>query len=267
MNEDYKPPRSARVPGWLKPIVIAFGMFSRIPMPFVEWDGDSNALALVGFPLVGVVIGACATLWIWACAKLGASDIFRAAGLLIIPYCVAGGVHLDGFADTSDAIASHQPKARKLEIMKDSRVGAFAVIMLCLYLISQFAILCEIHFTGRQAFVIAMIPILTRILSAFTCVTFKSARDDGLMNAFASRAKTDAMRIMFAAWFALTACCAMALDWRTGGAVVAASLLSLLYYRRISYKEFGGVTGDLAGWFLQVTGWVCLLAVVIVQWM
>ena len=50
-----------------------------------------------------------------------------------IPILITGGFHVDGFLDTCDALHSYQPRERKLEILKDSHIGAFAVIMLALY--------------------------------------------------------------------------------------------------------------------------------------
>ncbi|MDR1262909.1 MAG: adenosylcobinamide-GDP ribazoletransferase [Oscillospiraceae bacterium] len=258
--------RAVNIPNPLKPIVIVLGMYSRIPMPLVEWGQDSMAYALAGFPLVGVVIGAALWIWMRVCSRLGVGSPLQAAGMMLIHTAIAGGIHLDGFCDVSDALASHQPAAQKLEIMKDSRVGAFAVISLCLYMLTKFALLSEMAFTPDQVMTIAAAPTLSRALTGFAAVTFKNARGDGVLAAFASKANTNAVRTVCAAWFAASAALMIIARPSAGVIVVIAALASFAYYRYMSYKQFGGITGDLSGWFLQVCEWACLAAVVASQW-
>ncbi|MDR1599758.1 MAG: adenosylcobinamide-GDP ribazoletransferase [Oscillospiraceae bacterium] len=260
------PPKPIRIPKPLRAIVVAFGMYSRVPMPYLAWGPDSMAYALCGFPLVGAVVGAAVTLWAALCGALAIGATLRAAGILAIPVVVAGGIHLDGFCDVSDALSSHQPRERKLEIMKDSHVGAFAVITLCLYLLTEFAMLCEINFTFARTLTIAAIPVMTRALSAFAAVTLKNARDDGVLVTFTSAARPNAARLVSLAWFAAAAILMIICEPLTGVMVVLTALLSLAYYRWLSYKQFGGITGDLAGWFLQVCEWACLAATLAAQW-
>ncbi|MDR2658111.1 MAG: adenosylcobinamide-GDP ribazoletransferase [Oscillospiraceae bacterium] len=258
--------REVNIPKHLKPIVIAFGMYSRIPMPSVEWGADSMAYALAGFPLVGVVIGAALWVWMRICSRLGVGALLQSAGMMLIHIAIAGGIHLDGFCDVSDALASHQPAARKLEIMKDSRVGAFAVISLCLYMLTEFAVLSEMAFTPDQVMTIAAVPALSRALTGFAAVTFKNARGDGVLAAFVSSANTNAVRAACAAWFAVSVALMIIARPSAGVVVTIASLASFVYYRYMAYKQFGGITGDLSGWFLQVCEWVCLVAVAASQW-
>lgn len=86
------------------------------------------------FPVVGVIIGALVfgagqlILRYTECGKL-----FFAAVMTMIPVAVTGGIHLDGFADTIDAVSSYKDREKKLEILKDPHTGAFAVIGLCAY--------------------------------------------------------------------------------------------------------------------------------------
>ena len=89
--------------------------------------------------------------------------LMRAAGFVLIPVLVTGGIHLDGYLDTVDALSSWQPKERKLEILKDSHAGAFAVIMGCAYFILALGVLSE---TEDQALPVLGIGfVLSRALS------------------------------------------------------------------------------------------------------
>ena len=102
-------------------------MFSALPMPQFDWNEKNMRYALCAFPLVGVVCGA---LWC-ICGVLPLPAAARAAGFCLVPVWVTGGIHLDGYADTCDALSSYGDTAKKLEILKDPHCGAFAVIRLC----------------------------------------------------------------------------------------------------------------------------------------
>ena len=112
----------------MKSLFIALAMYSKLPAPGVEWDKKSLSWALCWFPVIGVVIGALLYGWFLLCAALGIGPFLRGAVSLLIPIAVSGAIHLDGFCDTSDALGSHQDRARKLELLKDSHTGSFASI-------------------------------------------------------------------------------------------------------------------------------------------
>ena len=90
-------------------------MFSALPMPQFDWNEKNMRYALCAFPLVGVVCGA---LWC-VCGVLPLPVAARAAGFCLVPVWVTGGIHLDGYADTCDALSSYGDTAKKLEILKD----------------------------------------------------------------------------------------------------------------------------------------------------
>ena len=112
----------------IRSMFIAFSTYSRIPVPQVEWSDENRKYTMCFFPLIGAVIGLLLWGWLWLCAALAIGPVLRGAVGALIPLLVTGGIHMDGFMDTSDAMASWQTKERRLEILKDSHVGAFAVI-------------------------------------------------------------------------------------------------------------------------------------------
>lgn len=88
---------------------------------------------------------------------------------------------MDGFCDTCDALASHQDRARKLEILKDSRVGAFAVLGCVSYLLLQYALWCQPGWEKEDLWVLALVPVLSRAMSGYGALTQPGARADGLL--------------------------------------------------------------------------------------
>ena len=104
-------------------VIVAFSMFSAIPMPQTEWTNKSMRYALCAFPLIGAVIGALVCLWRFVCLRMEFSEWILAAGICVLPILVTGGIHLDGFCDTADALASHQDTEKKSTDFKGSAYG------------------------------------------------------------------------------------------------------------------------------------------------
>lgn len=243
----------------LRSLAIAFAMYSRIPAPHVKWEKDSMSLALCFFPLVGAVIGALMCVWCALAGLLGLGEVLRAAGLLLIPVGISGGMHLDGFIDVSDALGSHQPRERKLEILKDSRTGAFALISLVCYMILFFAAWCAYVPDPRTMAALAIVPVLSRSLSALAAMYFKNARGSGLLAAFTDAAQKTASRIVSFIWTAASVAAMCVLSPVVGAASAVGAGVMFLVYRVTAYRQFGGTTGDLAGWFTQLCELVCVL--------
>ncbi|MDE6635174.1 MAG: adenosylcobinamide-GDP ribazoletransferase, partial [Lachnospiraceae bacterium] len=117
----------------LKSVVIAFSIYSKIPVPQFEWKEEDMKYMLCFFPWIGAVVGGCLYLWHWLCVRFSVRELCYVVIGVVIPLTITGGFHVDGFMDTMDAFHSYQPKDRKLEILKDSHIGAFSVIMLAAY--------------------------------------------------------------------------------------------------------------------------------------
>ncbi len=236
---------------WLESFVIAFSMYSRIPMPQMAWTDAGMKYAMCFFPLVGAVIGAVMWGFSWLAWSLPLGEISRSCLGTVIPLLITGGIHMDGFLDTVDALSSCQPRERKLEILKDPHTGAFAIIGCGVYLLLYLAVFSEL---GAKAFPAASgIYVLTRSLSGWSVVSLPKARKDGLAASFSQHAQTRAVQaalgicgVIAALWIVLFA------GGLVGAVMLLAAIACMFWYCHMVKKEFGGVTGDLAGWFLQV---------------
>ena len=244
----------------IRSLCIAFSTYSRIPMPQVEWSEENRKYSMCFFPLIGAVIGLLTWGWLWLCGVLAVGPMLKGAVGALLPILVTGGIHMDGFMDTSDALASWQSRERRLEILKDSHVGAFAVLGCAGYLLLHAAVLSEA--TAASGALLCCVFVLSRALSAWAMAAFKSARPSGMLDAFAQAAHRRLVTVSCAVYAVL--CVAVWAIW--GGwlalACLLAAALCVWNYRHMAYKQFGGVTGDLAGWFLQVTE-LALAAVIV----
>ena len=229
--------------------LLAFAMYSRVPMPGPDWEKEKMKYVMVFLPVVGAVVGA--VFWGFGalCAYLSLPGLFRAAGLTAIPLVVTGGIHMDGFLDTADALASCQDRERKLEILKDSRTGAFAVIKGGLYLVCSLGVWSALP--ERLLPVAAVGFVFSRALAGMSTVIFRNARGTGLLATFTTAAEKRITRAALGVWILLSGGAMILIDPLSGCIAAAFGAAAFLYYRLKSYKEFGGITGDLAGWFIQ----------------
>lgn len=237
--------------GVLKAICIAVTTYSILPVPQFEWTGENMRYSLCAFPTVGLIIGGAELLWCWICMLVGIGHTFFAVVAAAIPLILSGGIHMDGFCDTVDALASRQTRERKLEILKDSHTGAFAIIYAAIYILVSFGAYTEL-FEIRVVATIAIGFVLSRSLCVLSTLLTSNARNGGMLAAFTGRmARRVAWGITLAFLFAAVLGMA-SLNWLA--AVVCAVLCTgwLFLYRAMALRQFGGVTGDTSGFFLQI---------------
>ena len=229
---------------------IAFSMYSRIPVPGSEWTKEHMKYTLCFFPAVGVIVGLLVICWSDFSRFLDFGMPARTAGLTLIPVIVTGGIHMDGFMDTADALGSFRGREKKLLILKDPHCGAFAVLSCVCYFLAYGGAVSEI---GRgNLLILAWGFVLSRALSAFSIASFPMAKETGLAAAFSGAAHKKAVRGVSAVTAAGSAAVMCFLDPAAGLLCIGGAVLSFVWYYRISMKQFGGITGDLAGWFLQI---------------
>ena len=179
-------------------VIVAFSMFSAIPMPQTEWTNKSMRYALCAFPLIGAVIGALVCLWRFVCLRMEFSEWILAAGICVLPVLVTGGIHLDGFCDTADALASHQDTEKKLQILKDPHMGAFAAIWLGCYFIAQLALAVTAAQMQADLTALAFGYCISRSLSGLAVASFPLAKNSGLAYTFAEYADKKKVRTFLA---------------------------------------------------------------------
>lgn len=244
----------------LQSLIIAFAMYSKIPMPRVECNKKNMNYCMTFFPLVGVVIGACQLAVCYVMDRFGFGKIMTAALLTVTPILISGGIHMDGFLDTIDAKSSWRPQEERLTILKDPHAGAFAIIYGIVYLLVTFGLYTEI--VGEELSVLAVGYVFERVLSGLSLVTFKKARKDGMAASVADASKRN-VKWMLAAEAVLCVAAALYLNPVYGALILLTGVLCFVNYRHMAYQYFGGITGDLAGYFLQTCELMMLLVLVL----
>lgn len=221
-------------------VATALALLTRIP---VRAGFSRTAEATWAFPLaglaVGLIAGAVATIAGWLTLGAGMTAGFTLVALVI----VTGAMHEDGLADCADGFWGGFEKARRLEIMRDSRIGAYGTLALILSLLLRFTALSTLAHEDVIVTTVIASAMLSRAPLPYLMALMPPARGDGL-SVRTGRPPRDAA--------SLGAVVAFMLSWIVVGfvpTVLAASAVTATAFvsARIASRKIGGQTGDVLG--------------------
>lgn len=234
-------------------LLSGFGLLSRLPMPQTTRHRPD---ALWTWPLVGVVLAGLALLPGTVLDALGAPVGAAAAITLGLSILLTGAMHEDGLADSADGLFGGWTRERRLEIMKDSRIGTYGTLALTVTLLMTWSLLTELYEAG-QAYSVLAVAALSRAPMAVTMVTLTNARGGGLSAGFGNPSR---------AAVGVCCVCAMLIAWVIMGnifvvlAMLAATLFATIAVAALAQKRIGGQTGDILGATQQMAFVSALLA-------
>ena len=227
----------------------AIGFFTRLPVP-CSVSGSAAGLrdAARYLPAVGLLVGGiAATTWFVAAQfwpPMLAILLSMAATLH-----ATGAFHEDGLADTADGLGGGWEKTRILEIMKDSRIGSYGVVALCLVLAGKFLALSALDAALLPAALLAGHAV-SRFAATCLLATMDYARDDATSRAAPVATRLSGAALAMAGGCALTGC--LGLPWPQVLAGAAACALATLWLAAKFRRWLGGYTGDCLGAVQQV---------------
>ncbi|MBE0453772.1 MAG: adenosylcobinamide-GDP ribazoletransferase [Roseovarius sp.] len=223
-------------------LALALGLLTRLPVPVR--DTARGARAAWAWPLAGAVLGGLAALVGWAALALGLPA--PVAGLLALGALVmtSGALHEDGLADTADGIWGGWTRERRLEIMRDSRIGSYGVIALTLSLALRGVALTYLFEAGPGAAAAAIVTsaMLSRAAMAGAMAALPHARKSGLAQA---QGRPPAATVGLAAGLAMGG--AVLLCGASGLVAAGAAALVAAVIARLARVKIGGQTGDVLG--------------------
>ncbi len=233
----------------LKSLVVAFSMYSALPMPRVRWDEKTLQYAIWFLPVVGLVPAGLLGGLFLLCIRWGVSPALFGSLAVLLPLLITGGIHLDGFCDSCDALASHSSREEKLRILKDPWAGAFAMIWLCALLLLQFGAWQQLYHTPRFLVAACMGWVFSRCLAAGAVARLPKARAEGLAAVFAASVAPRGLLLPVILAAGAAAVTGWSCGW--GGLIIPLSAGAFYgWFRRMALAQFGGITGDLAGFFI-----------------
>jgi adenosylcobinamide-GDP ribazoletransferase len=248
----------------MKKILIAFQFLTIIPVRVNEDISEKEiSQSAVYFPVAGAFQGLSAV-----CTALLSVNFFSpeiTSGLVLLTFIVInGGFHLDGLADTFDALAiksSGDPAAdrdKKLGIMKDSTTGAIGVIAIVMAILLKFLFLADILSSSPASacyVFLFLMPVFSKWVMISMMYHGKSARQDGLGKMFIDNITL--VKVAFASLLLIFFCVAADLLYLrklfgSSAIILYLLLIAVLYIfsflsTKFFEKRFGGLTGDTFG--------------------
>ncbi|MGO4674705.1 adenosylcobinamide-GDP ribazoletransferase [Bosea sp. 2YAB26] len=243
-------------PGWLIATAICIRFYSRLPVP--RLPGEDSAHGLPDFrlvpravPLAALVIALPATLVLLAAGAAGISPPLAAALAVTVAALTTGAFHEDGLADTADGLFGGHTPERRLEIMKDSRVGTFGAMALGLSLLLRVTALAAIlQALGSLAAAAALLIAApwSRATALYLLATEPPARSSGASAAVGQpTAATAWTALALSVAFAVAGTLATGLPGTGLALGLALSVLVLAGLARLGRRLIGGQTGDILG--------------------
>lgn len=244
--------------------LLALQFFSVIPVKKQLPMENAHITSMYAtLPLLGVLFGSALAGVTWILRDTtDVSSLLLGFVVVAVGLIVTGGLHMDGLADTGDAYFSYQDRKKRLAIMGDPRIGAFGTMVLLLAIVGKIILVSEtIH--DVSLLWILLIPVFSRIGLLALFSSTKPAKPDGIATFFQQRANHKKLRLVAIAAalvssVLLVSSTATTIVFVVIGGVILASWL----YRAWCLRNFGGVTGDLFGAYVEgveILLWMSLL--------
>ncbi len=254
---------------WTSDIRTMVMFFTRLPVKTVDDDTFDFTRALRAAPLAGLVVGGCGGGVFAVSSALGIAGMAASTLAVMAMVALAGGLHEDALADVADGFGGGTSVERKLEIMRDSTIGAYGACAIVLVVLLKVSVLNEIATESNGVWTVVTVMLAAAAISRGACVALlcliPPARADGV-SYDAGRPDASTLREI-AGMSALTG----GLCIFTGVGLVAAlvalgtAACATWLVKRLALAQIGGHTGDVAGFCQQVVECTVLVATLVVM--
>lgn len=242
---------------------LAIGTLTRLPVPaprHVDRRVAGAAMSLA--PLVALVLAVVCGLPILVSHERPLLALLLSTTSFALLAWATRALHLDGLADTADALGSGRPAQQALEIARRSDIGPFGVITLMLTVLIQIAAVASVS-DARQAYLAFVLAVVTgRIALTWACTrAWPAARPDGLGSVVA----TSVPILAFLVWLLLGLGLGAWLLGISGTVSVAIGMIAATLTLSVTRRRLGGVTGDVLGATIEIATAAALLAYAVMQ--
>ncbi|MCP4179664.1 MAG: adenosylcobinamide-GDP ribazoletransferase [bacterium] len=238
----------------MKNFKLAISFLTCLPVVVMDVDDESWLKSMVYYPLCGYIVGIIVLipLYLIKYFLISNSIVLSALAVLFLAY-ITRGLHIDGLADICDGFFCPVSSKRRMEIMKDSRVGSFGVIGICLLFIIKFAVLYVVIYSGHMFYLLPAI-VFSRFSMIFLAFIGKSISNHGLGQKIIGKLPGNILIISF-----ISTIPCFFFSWKS----VLAFILMLIFvyiFNLKSKKLIGGVNGDVLGAACEISEVLILFA-------
>jgi adenosylcobinamide-GDP ribazoletransferase len=226
-------------------IAAAFMLLTRLPVGWIARGGSrpQPARCVWAYPVVGLVVGGIGAGAYLLCHRVGMPAALGAVWTLVVTMLATGALHEDGLADTADGFGGGRSPERKLQIMRDSRIGSYGTLALLLSVAIRGVCIAALAQPGRVAPALIAAGALARGSIGVLLLALPPARPDGLAATLRER---DPVRTGLGPAVAVAVAFVLLPGKLAGGAVVASGLAALAL-GGLARRQIGGYTGDVLG--------------------
>ncbi len=225
----------------MKGLILAFHTLTIFRFISKDVKGELSD-SLYWFPIVGLFIGLilCSIYWAWKILRLPLFIPAISLLMLLAEILITRAFHMDGLSDWADSFGALN-REKRLEIMKDSRVGTFGAIAISMDLACRIIFVIRILELNKIIYIL-LVPIISRTMMVEMCMGMPYARENGTGAPFVKGAKYPHRAV------ALFVCGLLSLIYGIKGIFLLFINLAFTFALKWSFKKrFGGVTGDLLG--------------------
>lgn len=226
-------------------LLTALALLTRLPLP--EVAHTRGAEAAWAYPLVGFIVGGLAAITGGAAMAMGLPAPLAALLSLAALTMTTGALHEDGLADTADGLWGGWTRERRLEIMKDSRIGAYGVIALFFSFSARWAAIWMCFEAGFGTIALILSATLSRAAMSAVMAGLPHARDAGLSRSVGTVAARTALMAC-----AIAGLVALALTGMAGILLVIWAGIGAGAVAFVAKRKIGGQTGDILGATQQI---------------
>ena len=252
---------------------MAWGNFITLPCPLKKWNSELKNLMLAFLPAVGAVIG---VLWMVLFGLLRLSKLpasICSIAMVFYIFAICGFMHMDGYMDCMDAILSRRPLEDRQRILKDSNVGAFAVVTLVFLVLAWYAS-ASVAFLYSDCISFLLIPVVSRSVSGACVLSYKPIGHSQYVKDYEQPDRGKYFTVILiqmiviigfaaASVFFTPSTLAAGNAMRLGSMAILIIVMIITGYIACAYarKQLGGMSGDIAGYticFSELAGIITL---------
>ncbi len=223
-------------------LVTALTLLTRLPV--ARFGGSSDlARSVWAFPVVGLIVGMLGGLVYWGAFRLGMPPFLAGTWTVAAMLVQTGAFHEDGLADTADGFGGGRTRERKLEIMRDSRIGTYGGLALGLSLLIRIGAIAALGRPGLVFAALIVAGMMGRGGMIVTLLTLRPARPDGMAAGMSDIPRWSAMLGLALAGVAAL----IGLPIKSALAVAILCLATAFAIAKLAQAQIGGHSGDVLG--------------------